>query len=240
MATFVLIHGSWHGGWCFDQVRPLLEAAGHAVMAPDLPGMGGDEAALAAVTLDGWAQFAADLCRNAPQHPVILAGHSRGGLVISQAAELAPDAIGTLVYICAMMLPDGMSRAHFKQDEGPNPAFDALISRTPGGHGTRITGADPAAVFAQLSPPDLVAGAMARLVDEPHGPRAQPLRLSPDRFGRVPRVYIECTDDRTIPIASQRRMQHLVPGARAETLWADHSPYLSRPEALAAMLLALV
>lgn len=240
MATFVLIHGSWHGGWCFDQVRPLLEAAGHAVIAPDLPGMGGDEAALGAVTLGGWAQFAADLCRNAPQHPVILAGHSRGGLVISQAAEQAPDAVDTLVYICAMMLPDGMSRAQFKRDEGPNPAFDALISRTPGGHGTRITGADPAAVFAQLSPPDLVAGAMARLVDEPHGPRSEPLRLSPDRFGRVPRVYIECTDDRTIPIASQRRMQHLVPGARIETLWADHSPYLSRPEALAAMLLALV
>lgn len=240
MATFVLIHGSWHGGWCFDGVRTLLEKAGHAVIAPDLPGMGGDEAALAAVTLDGWAQFAADLCRDAPQQPVILAGHSRGGLVISQAAELAPEAIDTLVYICAMMLPHGMSRAEFKVLEAPNPAFDALISPTPGGHGTRITGADPAAVFAQLSPPDLAAAAMARLVDEPHGPRSTPMHLSAERFGRVPRVYIECTDDRTIPITSQRRMQALVPGAKVETLWADHSPYLSRPEALAAMLLALV
>lgn len=240
MASFVLIHGSWHGGWCFDPVRQRLEAAGHRVIAPDLPGMGGDEAAMAAVTLAGWAEFVADLCRNAGPGPVILAGHSRGGLVLSQAAQLAPDAIGTLVYICAMMLPDGMSRAQFKTTEGPNPAFDALISRTAGGHGTRIVGTDPAAVFAQLSPPDLAAAAMARLVDEPHGPRSTPMHLTPERFGRVPRVYVECTDDRTIPIDSQRRMQAMVPGARVETLWADHSPYLSRPEALAAILLALV
>lgn len=238
MATFVLIHGSWHGGWCFDAVRARLEAAGHAVIAPDLPGMGGDEDALAAVTLQGWADFVADLCRTAPQRPVILCGHSRGGLVISQAAQTAPEAIDALVYICAMMLPDGLSRAGFKAMEGPNPAFDALIEPTPGGHGTRITGADPASVFAQLSPPDLVAQAMARLMDEPHGPRGTPLRLTPDRFGRLPRTYVECTEDRTIPLASQRRMQQLVPGARVETLWADHSPFLSRPEALSAILLA--
>jgi pimeloyl-ACP methyl ester carboxylesterase len=139
-----------------------------------------------------------------------------------------------------MMLPDGMSRAEFKTLEESNPAFDALISPTTGGHGTRIIGAGAGAVFAQLSPPDLVDQAMARLVAEPHGPRSTPLHLTPERFGRVPRVYVECTDDRTIPISSQRRMQQQVPGARVETLWADHSPYLSRPEALSAILLGLV
>jgi pimeloyl-ACP methyl ester carboxylesterase len=219
-------------------LQQRLELAGHRVIAPDLPGMGGDAAALAAVTLAGWADCVADLCRNAGE-PVILLGHSRGGLVISEAAERAPDAIGTLVYLCAMMLPDGMSRARFKVEEGPNPAFDALITPVADGHGTRISGARPEAVFAQLSPPELVAKAMARLVDEPHGPRSTPLHLTPENYGRVPRVYVECTDDRTIPLASQRRMQALVPGARVETLWADHSPYLSRPEALAAILLAL-
>jgi pimeloyl-ACP methyl ester carboxylesterase len=107
MATFILIHGSWHGGWCFDDVRTLLEAEGHTVLAPDLPGMGGSDAEMAQITLQGWADFAADLCRTAPQKPVILAGHSRGGLVVSQAAETAPDPVDALVYICAMMLPDG-------------------------------------------------------------------------------------------------------------------------------------
>jgi pimeloyl-ACP methyl ester carboxylesterase len=84
VATFVLIHGSWHGGWCFDDVKVLLEAEGHEVVAPDLPGMGGSEAELRAVTLAGWADFAADLCRHATQRPVVLAGHSRGGVVIRQ------------------------------------------------------------------------------------------------------------------------------------------------------------
>lgn len=238
MATFVLIHGSWHGGWCFDPVRAILEAEGHEVIAPDLPGMGGDGAALNAVTLAGWAEFAAGLCRAARQQPVILAGHSRGGLVVSQTAELAPDAIDGLVYLCAMMLPDGMSRAAFKQLEGPNTDFDAIISPVFEGAGTVIDASRAAPVFAQLSPPDLVAAAMARLVAEPHGPRSAPLQLTPGRFGSRPRTYIECTQDRTIPIASQRRMQALVPGAAVVTLDADHSPYLSRPQQVAAALIA--
>lgn len=238
MASFILIHGSWHGGWCFDEVAAILRAKGHEVIAPDLPGMGGDEAALAAVTLQGWADFAADLCRSATQSPVILAGHSRGGLVVSQTAETAPDATDALVYICAMMLPDGMSRAEFKAREGANPAFDALITPVAHGHGTRITGENPEAVFAQLSPPDKVAAAMARLADEPHGPRSTPLRLTAERWGSLPRTYVECTNDLTIPIASQRLMHAMSPGATVVTLDADHSPYLSRPTELAEALLA--
>ena len=240
MATFVLIHGSWHGGWCFDAVRARLEEAGHAVIAPDLPGMGGDEATLRAVTLQGWADFAADLCRRAPQKPVILAGHSRGGLVISQAAEAAPEAIDALVYICAMMLPDGMSRAQFKAMEEPNPAFDAIVTPVFNGAGTVADPEAGAAAFAQISPSDLVTRAMARLVTEPHGPRSTPLHLSAERFGRVPRTYIECSEDRTIPRSSQRTMQRLVPGADVVQLYADHSPFLSRPEALTTMLLEVV
>jgi pimeloyl-ACP methyl ester carboxylesterase len=238
MASFILIHGSWHGGWCFDPVRDILENEGHEVIAPDLPGMGGDEAALRAVSLQGWADFAVGLCRHACQRPVVLAGHSRGGLVISQAAETAPDAIDALVYICAMMLPDGMSRAEFKGMEGPNPPFDAIISPVFGGAGTVVDPVGAPAVFAQLSPPEAVASFMARLMTEPHGPRATPLSLTDERFGSIPRTYVECAQDRTIPIESQRKMQSLVPGAAVVTLDADHSPYLSRPEELAMALIA--
>ena len=191
MASFVLIHGSWHGGWSFDLVKALLEQQGHEVIAPDLPGMGGDDAEMARITLQGWADFTIETCRKASQRPVVLAGHSRGGIVISQAAETAPDAVDALVYICAMMLPDGWSRSEFKTLEAPNPAFDALISPTPGGAGTVISGADPASIFAHLSPPDLAARAMARLVSEPHTPRATPIHVTPERWGRIPRTYVE-------------------------------------------------
>ena len=244
MAGFVLIHGSWHGGWCFDDLAALLRARGHAVSAPTLPGMGGSEAELAAVTLDGWGTFAAQHCRDLKRQlgggPVVLAGHSRGGLVVSAAAERDPTAMDALVYICAMMLPSGMSRAQFKAMEQPNPAFDAIISPTAGGAGTVVDPARAGAVFAQLSPPDKVAATLPRLLAEPHGPRSEVLALTPDRWGSLPRTYVECTEDRTIPITSQRLMQAHSPGAKVVTLDADHSPYLSRVEDLAQALIGAI
>jgi len=201
--------------------------------------MGGDADALRAVTLQSWAEFAADLCRDAVARPAILVGHSRAGIVLSQAAEIAPEAIDVLVYVCAMMLPNGMSRADFKSREAPNPNFDAIISTVHGGSGTVVDADRAGAVFAQLSPPDKVQRALSRLTTEPHGPRSTRLRLTPERFGRIPRHYIECTEDRTIPIQSQRLMQQLVPGAAVTTLAADHSPFLSRPAELAEALLGV-
>jgi pimeloyl-ACP methyl ester carboxylesterase len=243
MAGFVLIHGSWHGGWCFDPLTEVLRAREHAVLAPTLPGMGGTAEQLGAVTLDRWADFAVEQCRILRERsggPVVLAGHSRGGLVVSRAAERDPQAMDALAYVCAMMLPNGMSRADFKALEGANPPFDAIISLVAGGTGTVVDPHRAGAVFAQLSPPDMVAAAMARLMTEPHGPRGTRLALSAQRWGSLPRTYIECTEDRTIPITSQRRMQALCPGASVVTLGADHSPYLSMPEALASALEAAI
>lgn len=237
MAGFVLIHGSWHGGWCFDPVADLLRARGHRVVAPTLPAMGGSAEEMAAITLGEWGEFAAQHCRSMKEQvgggPVVLAGHSRGGLVVSTAAERDSEAMDALVYICAMMLPSGVSRAEFKAMEEPNPDFDAIISKVHDGAATVVDPARAGPVFAQLSPPELVAGVLPRLVAEPHGPRSELLSLTAERWGSLPRTYVECTADRTIPIASQLRMQAMSPGARVVTLDADHSPYLSRPVELA-------
>ena len=239
MATFILIHGAWHGGWCFDLVRPLLEAQGHSVVTPDLPGMGGTDAELAAVTLAGWADFTADLVRQA-RGPVILAGHSRGGIVISETAERVPDKIAALVYICAMMLPDGLSRAAWRERAQPNPAFLAIQKPHPSGHAKLIDTTDASAVFAQLSPPELVADAFTKLKAEPDGPRTEALHLTTARYGSVPRHYVECLHDRTIPIADQRLMLQLSPCQSVVSLEADHSPFLSTPHELADALLAIL
>jgi pimeloyl-ACP methyl ester carboxylesterase len=239
MSTFVLIHGAWHGGWCYDQLRPLLEAEGHEVITPDLPCMGGTDEELAAVTLQGWAEFVADLCRNATQKPVILAGHSRAGVVIGPAAEIAPEAIDALVYICAMLVPRGMSRAEFREQQVSNPDFMAIRLPHPSGKATIIDKANAIPVFAQLSPRNLAEAAVERLVAEPNAPTETKLELTDERFGSVPRHYIECLHDRTIPIQDQRTMQELTPCRTVTALDADHSPFLSTPEDLAAALLKI-
>ena len=238
MATFVLIHGAWHGGWSFELIQPLLEAAGHKVIAPDLPGMGGSDEEIAGATLARWADFVADLCVTA-EKPVILCGHSRGGLVVSETAERVPSEIAALVYICAMMLPSGMSREQWRDRAEPNPEFRAIVHPHPSGIATVIDRTRAAPVFAQLSPPDLVEKAFDRLMAEPDQPRMTELNLSESRYGSVPRHYVECVHDRTIPITDQRMMQALQPCASVISLDADHSPFLSRPEELASALLKI-
>lgn len=245
MAGFVLIHGSWHGGWCFDTVAAILAARGHTVVAPTLPGMGGTAEEMAAVTLEDWGDFAAQHCADLKARlggaPVVLGGHSRGGLVVSTAAERHPEAMDSLAYICAMMLPAGLSRAEFKEIVGPNAPFEAIIKPLHGSIATVIDPLDGAGdVFAQLSPPDAVAAVLPRLMAEPSEPRRQKIVVTPERWGSKPRTYIECTKDRTIPIDSQRRMIAMSPGAQVITLEADHSPYLSMPEALAGALEAAI
>lgn len=239
MATFVLIHGAWHGGWSYDPLRPLLEPEGHTVIAPDLPGMGGSDEELAAVTLQSWAEFVADHCRTAPQRPVILAGHSRAGIVIGPAAELAPDAIDALVYICAMLVPAGMSRAEFRKQQVSNPDFAAIRLAHPSAPATVIDKASARPVFYQLSPRDLAEAAVARLVAEPNAPTEARLELTEKRFSSVPRHYVECLHDRTIPIEDQRTMHRLTPCRSVTTLAADHSPFLSMPGELAAALMEI-
>ena len=95
MARFILVHGAWHGGWCWDEVSPRLTELGHQVRAPDLPGMGADAASGHVATLDEWAMFIAGIA-SAQDEPAILVGHSRGGIVISRAASSSIDMIRPL------------------------------------------------------------------------------------------------------------------------------------------------
>lgn len=237
MAGFLLIHGAMHGGWCFDAVADILRGKGHAVVAPDLPGMGGDAAALGAVTVASWTDFALGelraLRREIGDAPLVLAGHSRGGINVSAAAEADPSAMDALVYICALMVPDGMSghsvRAILPRDE----AMERLIAERSGDATTLFDLETGVQLFAQRSPRDLAEAAMRRLVAEPMGPLATTLTLTPERWGSLPRTYVECLHDRTITVAQQRRIVELSPGTRVVTLDSDHSPFLCTPDALA-------
>ena len=102
MAAFLLIHGAWHGGWCWERLVPELEARGHEVHAPALPGHGGDPAEPAGVSMDDYVERAASTLRAMPE-PAIVVGHSMGGMVVSAAAQAEPERVRALVYLCAFL-----------------------------------------------------------------------------------------------------------------------------------------
>lgn len=235
MASFLLIHGAWHGGWCFDRLRAPLEAGGHVVAAPTLPGIGGTDHELAATSLDRWGAFIAEQARALPG-PVILVGHSRAGIAISMAAEHDPGAFAALVYLTAFLVPPGQSMFEVRESFPRDPAFESGLSEAARGAALAISRDAAIVTFYGDCAPSDQDWAVSRLVPEPIGPMVVPLALTEERYGSVPRHYIECTLDRAIPIAQQRMMQQAQPCAGVATLESAHSPFLSMPDELAGVL----
>jgi pimeloyl-ACP methyl ester carboxylesterase len=110
MATFVLVHGAWHGSWCWKAVREALVALGHDAFTPTLTGVGERSHLLSPeVTLDTHIDDVVNLIRWEELSDVVLCGHSYGGCVISGAADRIPERIAALVYLDAFVLEDGQS-----------------------------------------------------------------------------------------------------------------------------------
>ncbi len=108
MSTYMLIHGAMHGAWCWERVIPLLQSSGNAVIAPDLPGHGADRTPHSAVTLAHYIACVGELLEAAGV-PVVLVGHSMGGMVVSAALDAWPAKVRHLVYISAVVPTDGES-----------------------------------------------------------------------------------------------------------------------------------
>jgi pimeloyl-ACP methyl ester carboxylesterase len=232
--TFVLIAGAWHGAWCWVKVRPLLEAQGHRVLTPELPGTGGDATDPAAVTLETWARFVAGVVES-EREAVTLVGHSRGGIVISRTAELVPERLRRLVYLSAYLVPAGGSLAETARADRDSLVPPNMIPAAGGNTCNLHEDVIRAALFGQCSDADY-AFARAHMTPEPLKPLVTRLRVSTSRFGRVPRSYVECLQDRTVTLAAQRRMQAELPCDPVLSLDSDHSPFLSHPEPLAGLL----
>lgn len=236
MATFILVHGAWHGGWCWEKVVPLLEQAGHTVVAQDLPGMGADRTPFTDDVLGQWADAVAQQVAAATS-PVVLVGHSRGGLVISEVAERVGAKISRLVYLTAFLLPEGVSLTAnvMSRGEGTGPVL--VIDEATGT--CTVQAGTQQAVFYHLCPPTDAAAAIARLCPEPLEPLLRGVRVTAAGFGAVPRAYIEAAHDQAITLDHQRAMQAVFPCSPVLHLESDHSPFYSMPEKLTAALLQL-
>lgn len=240
----MLIHGSWHGAWCWDQVAALLRERGHTVVIPELPGHGGDTTPAAGLTLRAYTDSIGAVLA-ARGEPVVLVGHSFGGAVASQTAELHPEAVRSLVSVCGFLLRDGQSvwRHGFASPRGAGANASVLspgnllVSERDG-----LVDVDRSVIEYGFYP-DCSPGTRRRALDrwrpEPLGPLRTPLALTDDRFGRIPRAYVRCLEDRVVPLASQERMCRITVCDRVVDMQSGHLPLLSAPAELAGHLCRL-
>jgi pimeloyl-ACP methyl ester carboxylesterase len=191
MATYVLVHGGGHGGWCYQPVARLLRSEGHEVYAPSLTGLG-ERAHLfrCDVDLDCHITDIVNLLRAEDLHDVILVGHSYGGMVITGAADRATDRVGHLVYLDAATPTNGQSLV----DVAPEMLAAARAeSRIVDGIEMCLYPTDETLKYYGVFEPDRLEWMKARLTPHPWKCFEQPLRLTNEAaLALIPQSHL-CT-----------------------------------------------
>ncbi|MCD7442623.1 alpha/beta fold hydrolase [Streptomyces lincolnensis] len=240
MTTYLLVHGAWHSGRCWERVVPLLASAGHRVLAPSLTGYG-DTAHLLSrdIGLDTHVDDIVGLIAGQDLTEVVLVGHSYAGLVISSAANRVPDRVARLVYLDAMVPEDGESAADVL------PVTQDLIDRAEKSEsGWRVPPLPemppPAGLFGVTDPAD-VAWLRSMLSDHPVRCLRQPVRLDNPAVRAIPRTHIHCVTGKPEGFA-RRPVPALQPNGAPAQVWeleTGHDCMITMPAELTELLLGL-
>lgn len=227
VTTFALVHGAAHGAWCWNRVLPRLAERGHSSVAIDLPCE--DNSA----TFSSYAEAVVESLERI-DGDVILVGHSLGGMTIPLVAAIRP--VKRLVFICAELPTPGAVPFGPDPDAPPSTAAGLELQE----HDDRtfsFTSASAASHLYNRCAPADVRWAIARLRRQSRTPNREacPLRAWPD----VDRAYIACSDDRMVMPEYARYLARSRAGVDATFLTADHSPFLSAPDALTDVLISL-
>ncbi|HTU96496.1 MAG TPA: alpha/beta fold hydrolase [Solirubrobacteraceae bacterium] len=239
MPNFLLIHGAMGGAWVWDRVIGGLESAGHTATAIDLPGQGSDATPLAEITLYRYADKVCDTL-DAMDGPVILTGHSMGGMVITQAASQRAEKLAALVYVAAFLPQPGESLIQITQM--PEAAGDSVQANLVVDGDPPVSTMPPEAAPEALyhcCTPEQVEWALPRRGSQPVIPFTNPFTPpegSTDAFDALPRAYVTCLQDRAIRPAVQRLMYTRAGCDPVVEIDTDHSPWLSRTDELVAAL----
>ncbi|MDG2090842.1 MAG: alpha/beta fold hydrolase [Gammaproteobacteria bacterium] len=226
MTTYVLVHGAWHGAWCWNEVVPSLEAAGHTVITPELPGSGADSTPASEVTLEAYANKLVEVL-DQQDEKVVLVGHSMGGLAISAAAELRPDKIGALVYLSGFLPQSGQSLLSLEESNPHSSVPPALEVAEDG-----VTGSLKAEKIRELFYHDCSDEDYEYSIAHHHAQALAPLatlvEISDENFGSVDRYYILLTEDRAIHPDMQRQMIDASPCKEVFEIASSHSAFYSK------------
>jgi pimeloyl-ACP methyl ester carboxylesterase len=227
VALFALVHGAWHGAWCWERLVPELRARGHEALALDLPSedISAGCARYAEIVASEIGDAAGD---------IVLIGHSLGGLTIPLVAAVRP--ISRLVFLCALIPEPGRSLIDQIKDD-PAMFSDGFQGAPARDELDRSYWDDAELAKRQLFSgfdPDDAAAAVRRLRPQARTPNLEPCPL--DALPEIPAVYILARDDATVRPAWSRRAARERLGVQPLELEGGHSPFLSHPVELADLL----
>ena len=230
--TFLVCHGAWGGGWSWKKMHPLMQAAGHRLLTPTYTGLGEREhLANPSVDLETHIQDVLNVIKYEDLSNFVLLGHSYGGMVATGVADRARDRIVQLIYLDAFVPRDGQSLFDLNE-AGRQPMRDLAKS----GDGWRVP--------PNPTPPDTPQADLewltARRVNMPIKCFETTLKLQNGGLS-LPRSYIYCTRAAPIdtfgPFAKRAKSE---PGWRSFEIDASHSPNVTAPDALMALLEQIV
>jgi pimeloyl-ACP methyl ester carboxylesterase len=236
MATYVLVHGGGHGGWCYRKVKRILEAAGHEVFAPSLTGLAERSHLLSpSIDLDLHINDVVEVMHYWDLHDVVLVGHSYGGMVITGVADRALDRIGKLVYLDAANPSNGQSLVDVA---GPIIEATRPMGTIVDGVELVLLPAPEAGLFYGVTDPEDLAWMAERLTGHPWRCFEQKLKLTnEDRLWAMPQYHIVCES------TLATRDPDLIDTARAERrLWqvdTGHDLMITEPQFVADALMEI-
>ena len=270
-APIVLVHGAWMNSGAWGHVQPGLVALGHPCEALDLPGAG-----IHALVPASYERRPLDIARFASEaspsitvtqehrtlavidrirrfdRPVVLVGHSLGGITVTDVVEAVPERICAVVYLAAFLLAPGVpALSMIRHDSMRHALTPTLLVADPERIGAlRIDWRSETPRYRQALYDSAYAGVSretfermrwTRHCDEPLGVALRPASITKERFGGVPRHYIRCLEDRAIPVDGQDHMISTLDSAiggttRQRSISCGHSPFLTHPHQLISVL----
>lgn len=234
MSTFVLLHGAFHGAWCWARVAPLLRAAGHAVHTPTQTGLGDRAHLLSAdITLTTFVDDLVAVLETEELTDAVLVGHSFGGAAISGAAERVPERIRQLIYLDSALPQHGRSPLDLAVPEVA--AARRRLARETGG--LAIAAPDPS-VFGVPEGPD-ADWLRRRMTPNPFGAMNTALTLHHPLGNGRPCTYIACTDPVYEPLGWARNLARLQPGWTWREIAAGHDCMITAPRQTADLLMEI-
>jgi len=231
MNTFVLVHGAWHGKWCWEKVTALLESSGNRAIAIDLPGHGEDTTPLKEVTMESYVQRVTQVI-NEIGHEIILVGHSLGGGIITQVAENIPSNISRLIYLAGVIPQSGQTLLDVVLlDENSLIIQNQIPSED--NLGANIRQEAITEIFYGDCAAEDASRAISMLTTQPLAPVTAALNYSEKNFGSIPKVYLKTLQDKAIIPRLQDLMIEHHSFENVLELDTGHCPFISNPGLLA-------